>query len=171
MVTAELVLALHREGRVASLTVAGELDLSTRDALIGAAVNALSPGTVLALDVAAVTFCDSLGVSALVAVRNIANAEGATMVITAAAPQVEQVLRTTGLFEELTRPNGSGGGSGELAERLQGPVGVGVHPDLAADDLDDPPVSTDHKGHALGLRQPEPPLDPELVAYDAVGVG
>ena len=155
MANADLTLTLHREGELSRLAVAGELDLSTRDALIGAAVGTLGPRSRLELDLTAVTYCDSLGISALVAVRNIAVNEGATVVVTGIAPQVERVLRTTGLLALLT-----GRVSGQQAQRGERLVRVRVHPDLAADDLDDPAVGVDHKRDPLGRAQPNPRLTP-----------
>jgi anti-anti-sigma factor len=174
MVMADLTLTLHREDTRVALAVTGELDLSTRDSLIGAAVGAMRPGDHLELDLTDVTFCDSLGISALVAIRNIASSEAATMVVTGAGAQVSQVLRTTGLLDALTSPTGGGHPAGGLsagtAERREGLVGVGVHPDLAADDLDDPLIGADHERHPLGLVQAEPALDAELIAHDAVRI-
>src|SRR5947208_13547340 len=78
------------------------------------------------------------------------------------------------------RFNRNGGPGGPSVSRLsllsvaqggEGPVGVGVHPQLAADDLQDGAVLRYDEGDPLGGGQAEAALDAEPLADAAVRVG
>jgi anti-anti-sigma factor len=84
------------------IQVAGELDLDTRDSLIGAAHKALAPVRELEIDLSGVTFCDSSGVSGLIAVYRMAQESGKRIVVTNARAQVERTLTIAGVLPALT---------------------------------------------------------------------
>ncbi|HYG72307.1 MAG TPA: STAS domain-containing protein [Actinomycetota bacterium] len=75
------------EGRI--LRLSGEIDLSTADALLDAAVSAPGSGD-LTLDLADVTLVDSTGVQALLRVRDAI--DGATLVVRNPSRRVAAVL-------------------------------------------------------------------------------
>jgi anti-anti-sigma factor len=75
------------EGRI--LRLSGEIDLSTADALLDAAVGAPGSGD-LTLDLADVTLVDSTGVQALLRVRDAI--DGATLVVRNPSRRVSAVL-------------------------------------------------------------------------------
>ncbi len=84
--------------------VAGELDLNTRDDLITASLTALGGGTaVLELDLSGVTFCDSSGISSLLALLNMTADTGKRLLVSNAQGQVERALVMTGLLDRLTQ--------------------------------------------------------------------
>jgi anti-sigma B factor antagonist len=101
--TSALAIAVSRDGGRTFLALTGELDLHTRDALIRATVLALDePISLLSFDVSELTFCDSSGMSAFLAVRNIAEEHGARVLLTRPSDQVRALLRVSGLHELLT---------------------------------------------------------------------
>ncbi|MFJ4698932.1 MULTISPECIES: STAS domain-containing protein [unclassified Streptomyces] len=91
-----LVTRATTAGVVMELT--GELDHHTapdvRDALTGVR---LAPGRQLTLDLAGVTFCDSSGLTVLIASRNHALTAGATLVLAAVPERVSRIIRVVGL--------------------------------------------------------------------------
>lgn len=103
MSTSALAITVSRDGERTLLALSGELDLHTRDALIRATVLALDePLSLLEFDASDLTFCDSSGMSAFLAVRNIAEEHGARVVLTCPSDQVRALLRVSGLHELLT---------------------------------------------------------------------
>lgn len=82
------------------LVFAGELDSSTapaaRDAIQGLSLHA---GDQLIIDLAGLRFCDSSGIAALIAARNLAGAAGAAIALVALSPHLSKVLRLLGLAE------------------------------------------------------------------------
>lgn len=90
----------------ALVTVAGEVDLATAHLLRDRLGGVLREHGLAALDVdlAAVTFLDCTGISALVAVRNAAIQAGCQMRITHPQPIVRRVLEVTGLLGVFTDP-------------------------------------------------------------------
>ncbi|MFE3265592.1 STAS domain-containing protein [Streptomyces sp. NPDC059215] len=80
------------------MELAGELDHHTapqvRDALLALDVR---PGEQLVLDLAAVTFCDSSGLSVLIVARNHALAADATIALTTVPERVRRIIRIVGL--------------------------------------------------------------------------
>ncbi|MGV9213081.1 STAS domain-containing protein [Micromonospora sp. RB23] len=92
----------ERDGGVACLRLAGELDLSTADEL-AAAIDRLSAAGErrVLLDLTELTFCDSTGMAVFVRGDNQATADGGWLRITGASGRVERVLRITGLAEVL----------------------------------------------------------------------
>ncbi|MGA4983005.1 STAS domain-containing protein [Streptomyces sp. GESEQ-13] len=80
------------------LEVAGDLDHSNAHHLRGAAVAAVVPaGLTLVLDLGELGFCDSSGITALIAVRNHVVAAGAALVLVAVPEALRRLLHLTGL--------------------------------------------------------------------------
>lgn len=92
---------------VTVLEVTGEVDLSTADQLRDAAIAALTPyGGTLRIDLAEVTFMDSTGLGALVAVHEYAGDQHRVL-IQNPRRNVQRILEITGL-DAIFQP-----GSGE----------------------------------------------------------
>jgi len=84
------------------VTVQGELDLATADSLYRRGRAAIARhARLLLLDLAAVSFCDSCGLSAFVKIANEADAAGCRYGLVAPQPLVVKVLRITGLDQRL----------------------------------------------------------------------
>ena len=83
------------------LRVAGELDADTSLRLREPLLAALHEGPVV-LDLTDVDFCDSAGLSVLVAADRTARDTGHPLVVAGACPRVLRVLATTGLHRVLT---------------------------------------------------------------------
>ncbi|MGW4527237.1 STAS domain-containing protein [Amycolatopsis sp. NPDC004378] len=82
------------------LTVRGELDVATAPQLrtrIGELT--LDAGQLLVVDLAGVTFCDSSGISALIAARNAAQAANAEVALVAVPARITRTFELTGLAE------------------------------------------------------------------------
>ncbi|KPI20610.1 anti-anti-sigma regulatory factor, SpoIIAA [Actinobacteria bacterium OV450] len=78
--------------------VIGELDYDTSADLRGLITTLpLEPGQRLVLDLARMEFCDSSGITALIAVRNHAQSAGADMALAAVPANTLRVLRIVGL--------------------------------------------------------------------------
>ncbi len=97
-----LAFAVSGGGDLAYLTVAGEIDLTTRDALISASIGALETTAArLEIDISQVKFCDSSGISGFLAIHRIAREHGKQAVLTNAPPGLARTLSVTGLDELL----------------------------------------------------------------------
>ncbi|GGQ13680.1 STAS domain-containing protein [Streptomyces griseomycini] len=80
------------------LEVAGDLDYTNAQRLRHAAQEtALPPGRRLVVDLSELEFCDSSGITALIAVRNHALATGSEMVLVAVPAGTRRLLHMTGL--------------------------------------------------------------------------
>ncbi|MEU3368168.1 STAS domain-containing protein [Streptomyces pseudogriseolus] len=80
------------------LEVAGDLDHSNAQQLRQAAAGAvLSAGLLLVVDLGELGFCDSSGITALIAVRNHVVAAGAGLVLVAVPETLRRLLSLTGL--------------------------------------------------------------------------
>lgn len=92
----------QRDGVVAHLALAGELDMSTAPEL-NAELDRLAGDGVrhLLLDLRELTFCDSTGIAAFVRGDNRAAADGGWLRVTGATGRVARVLQVTGLAEVL----------------------------------------------------------------------
>jgi anti-anti-sigma factor len=88
----------HREER-ARLVVAGDLDSLSREDFVRAAIEGLEDSPVLEIDLSGVDFIDTVGLSGLVAVNNIARADGKSAAVMSCSEQVARLLRLTGLSE------------------------------------------------------------------------
>ena len=103
VVSADLLdLTVHRQESRTRLAVRGDLHLRTRDQLIRAVLDALEQTSTLELDLTGVGFCDSMGISALIASRNLAALDDKRIVIGPVSPEVEAILRVSGLLDSLT---------------------------------------------------------------------
>ncbi|MFJ9038814.1 STAS domain-containing protein [Streptomyces sp. NPDC102406] len=86
----------HAAGPV--LRIVGDLDHDTSPTLRELLPTiALRPGQLLVLDLAGMPFCDSSGVSALIAAHNHAGAAGAGMALVAVPANTLRILRIVGL--------------------------------------------------------------------------
>ena len=82
----------------AVLVVAGEVDLSNQDEFLDQLRNLLAAAqSTLLIDLSAVTFFGSSGISALLESARDAEQQGVNLVIAAPSPIVRQVLDATGL--------------------------------------------------------------------------
>ena len=82
------------------VTVHGEVDVATAPRLraeIGALT--LGRGQLLVVDLAGVTFCDSSGISALIAARNVAEAAGAAVALAALPARLSRTFGLIGLAD------------------------------------------------------------------------
>ncbi|MEU4247067.1 STAS domain-containing protein [Amycolatopsis sp. NPDC026612] len=80
------------------ITVEGELDVATAPRLrAGIAALVLERGQLLVVDLAGVTFCDSSGISALIAARNVAEAAGAGVALVAVPARLSRTFGLIGL--------------------------------------------------------------------------
>ncbi|MFE2880936.1 STAS domain-containing protein [Streptomyces roseus] len=80
------------------LKVAGTLDYITAPQLLALLRTlALHPGRLLVIDLAHLDFCDSSGISALIAARNHAVAHGADIALAAVPVHTLRILRLVGL--------------------------------------------------------------------------
>ncbi|NEC53115.1 STAS domain-containing protein [Actinospica acidiphila] len=80
------------------LEVAGDLDHSNAHQLRTAAVGAVvSAGLMLVMDLGELGFCDSSGITALIAVRNHVVAAGAGLILVAVPETLRRLLHLTGL--------------------------------------------------------------------------
>ncbi len=90
------------------LEVAGDLDHTSAPRLRQAAHTvALSAGRRLTVDLGRLEFCDSSGITALIAVRNHAVSAGAEVVLVAVPANLRRLLNLTGLdqvFDMRDRP-------------------------------------------------------------------
>jgi anti-anti-sigma factor len=91
------------------MMVTGELDLDTRDQLISAVHAALAGLAELELDLGEVSFCDSSGISGLVAVHRMAREAGKQVLVTHAHDQVASTLAIAGVLATLTGEDPGGG--------------------------------------------------------------
>jgi anti-anti-sigma factor len=91
------------------LVVEGEIDITSGDSLKGTGIRLaeeLAPNP-LDVDLSAVSFIDSSGISALIAIRNAAREAGGSLVISKASPAVLRLFELSGLREsfEIDRPD------------------------------------------------------------------
>jgi anti-anti-sigma factor len=81
-----------------SLAVSGEIDMATAESLYEQAIALVSTGTrLLVLDLTGVTFCDSLGIAALVRIYRYALGLGCQLRVTNPREHVAHVLQISGL--------------------------------------------------------------------------
>jgi len=101
--SSRLTFSLVPAGDRVRLSLTGELDLASRESFISAALGALE-GTpsLLELDFDGVAFCDSSGVSGLLAVHRMAAGAGKRVVLVNLRPQLVHTLSVAGLLDTLT---------------------------------------------------------------------
>lgn len=88
-------------GRIVA-TLAGELDVGTTQVFRHAIGPYTASGREVVVDISRLTFCDSTGLGALVAVYRAATGAGARLHLCAAQPQMEKTLSVTGLDRVFT---------------------------------------------------------------------
>ncbi len=90
-------------GGVVRLVLAGELDIATSDQLDSAMADTVAVPRVatVIVDLAAVSFCDSSGISALVRGRATAAGHGITYQVVNATGAVRRILEITGVWGVL----------------------------------------------------------------------
>jgi anti-sigma B factor antagonist len=87
------------------LVLSGEIDIATVSDLRAAgerAVEALGADLGLEVDLTGVTFIDSSGLGALVAIRNAAEAAGHPIALVITSPAILRLFELTGLHESFT---------------------------------------------------------------------
>lgn len=99
MTDAALSVSLEHRDERARLVVAGDLDSLSREDFVRAAIEGLEDSQLLEIDLSGVDFLDTVGLSGLVAVNNIALADGKLAAITSCSEQVARLLRLAGLAE------------------------------------------------------------------------
>jgi anti-anti-sigma factor len=89
------------------LVLRGEFDLTGID-VFNDAVAAVTPRQSLVIDLSELTFLDSSGLGAFVLLYERAVSEGWSLVLSAPQPQIDTVLRMSGLAQRLTIAQGTG---------------------------------------------------------------
>ncbi|WP_329043015.1 STAS domain-containing protein [Streptomyces sp. NBC_00178] len=85
------------------LEITGDLDHETAPELRQAVHKlTLTTGQLLVLDLAALEFCDSSGISALLTARNLANEHGAGIALASVPANTARILRIVGLDRVFT---------------------------------------------------------------------
>jgi anti-anti-sigma factor len=82
-----------------TVRLCGELDMATRMAVEVELIAHIRPERTLLVDCRSLTFCDSSGLATLIAVRERAVAESASIRLCNLAPNIARVLRLTALME------------------------------------------------------------------------
>ncbi len=102
------------DGAQCDLVLSGEVDLQVSDTLIRVAQTSLEDAGVqrLLLDLGAVTFMDSTGLGALVAIRNAATKRGKEFVLGNIPARIRQLLGITGLDSVFAISADGASGSG-----------------------------------------------------------
>ena len=91
-------LSVQHAARAARVVVEGEVDLATVDDLVRAADEALRDAPQrLELDLAGVSFIDSVGIGALVTIRNTTRADGIVLVLGNVSRPVRRLLQIANL--------------------------------------------------------------------------
>ena len=87
-----------------TVTVAGPLDFDTAEELLETVAKALAENRaqpLLTLDLADLTLCDSMGLSALLSVRRRATADGIRLVLLSRPRHLDRLLELTGTADYL----------------------------------------------------------------------
>jgi anti-anti-sigma factor len=102
-----LTLSSRREAGRVTITVGGDIDLSTADDL-GRHLAEQAAGDVgtVEVDLAEVRFVDSVGINALVTARRRADEDGKTFRVVEAHGLVRETLELTGVWAYLSDPVG-----------------------------------------------------------------
>jgi anti-anti-sigma factor len=92
----------RRDGTTTFLLVAGELDMSTRDKLIRCVHRVIEHGAdEVVLDLSGVRFCDTSGLSGLLAAHRIAQGDDCRLSIASMTANMRTMLILTNLYEQL----------------------------------------------------------------------
>jgi anti-anti-sigma factor len=106
----ELLIVAETDGRDVRLTVTGEIDLHSAQAFGDRVIGHVTHGTygaeaaTLTLDLAGVPYCDSMGISALLRIRQACRQTGYRFVLVNLSMPVRTVLTITGLTGWLELP-------------------------------------------------------------------
>lgn len=101
-----LVSDVERHADEAVITLRGELDLSSGHVLRDAADEAMTARPArLVLDLSALTFCDSTGLSELIRLYQRTQQAGTELVLDRPTPRVDRILAATGLDTILSIQN------------------------------------------------------------------
>jgi anti-sigma B factor antagonist len=93
----ELSIEVTREGNDATVTVAGELDLSTAPDLQDALADLTGEPRTVVVDLSGLEFCDSTGLAALLGAHKTLSDNGGTLELLAPNPMLVNLVRITGL--------------------------------------------------------------------------
>ncbi|AMO63591.1 anti-sigma-factor antagonist [Mycolicibacterium phlei] len=92
-----------RDATTARLEVAGDLEYGSTTDLVDAVAAQLRSGVqTVRLDLAGLTFCDSVGLSALLQMHRLTTAAGARLHLDNRPAHLDRVLELTGLLDYLT---------------------------------------------------------------------
>jgi anti-sigma B factor antagonist len=99
----DVSVSVDRDGPVATVLVAGEIDVASRPLLDDAIREAVAAdGTEsVVVDLSGVTFLDSSGIAALLKGRRVADEHQVAYRVTGARDLVQRVLEMTGVWEHL----------------------------------------------------------------------
>lgn len=92
----------------ATVVVAGELDLATRDTVTEAVGRVAGPGVTVTVDLAGIWFCDLAGARALLACEAQATAAGADFAVAHLPAEVRRVLDLARLPDLAVAADGTG---------------------------------------------------------------
>jgi anti-sigma B factor antagonist len=93
----ELSIEVTREGNDATVTLAGELDLSTAPDLQDALADLTGEPRTVVVDLSGLEFCDSTGLAALLGAHKTLSDYGGTLELLAPNPMLVNLVRITGL--------------------------------------------------------------------------
>jgi anti-sigma B factor antagonist len=98
----------ERDGDVVTVVVAGDIDLAVDPAVEAAVLGASAAAgvTMVRVDLSAVTFLDSSGITLLLKGRRRADERGVAYRVTGARDMTRQVLEITGVWEHLSGDSG-----------------------------------------------------------------
>jgi anti-sigma B factor antagonist len=84
-------------GTTTVIGIGGELDALSRPAVEPVLLRAVAAGPPVVVDLGALSFCDSTGLSLLVTTQERATAAGSTLAIRNASPRIRRLLEITGI--------------------------------------------------------------------------
>ena len=103
-----LTLQVQQQGTRAVLTLAGELDLDGADVLTATASDLIVQGHHdLVLEMARVSFCDSMGLNALLHILRQATTAGGSLVLVSPTDPVKRLLSMCGVDRIISTSDGS----------------------------------------------------------------
>lgn len=105
--TGSLAIQTHTLDGTATLAVSGELDLATRDRLLGALERLEADGEDdITVDLKGLAFIDATGLHALVGARDAARMRGMTLEFRNPSPAVRRLLSLVGLDDLVAETSG-----------------------------------------------------------------
>lgn len=100
---AQLVIEeVHRDAGSVVVALRGELDIGTSEQLRQVVSGSGWAGRTVTLDLSEVTFCDSTGLAALIAVHKSVSGVSGRLVLSAPVPRVRHLFTITGLSRVFT---------------------------------------------------------------------